>query len=167
MTTTTPETPVELPICLCGCGKPVKYSKSMFLQGHDQRLVSKLAFELVEAELSDQTKKTLQFTSKWNEGVDIQDRISLVTKQVEARFSTGLAAKVHRAAMRRWETYAARMEKARNAPKVGDTVPVKIGRWRYEAKVLQVSKDGKVTEVEYEARNDGGTKTADKGFQVL
>lgn len=104
-----PETQV-LQNCACGCGEPVVRT---FKQGHDQRLVSKLAFDLVEG-----TGRGLNLLTKQQASLDIQERIDLVAAKVTERLSPALATKVSNAAQLRWallEKRSARQTKRNNA----------------------------------------------------
>jgi hypothetical protein len=102
MTTATNASETTAPkTCGCWCGEPLA-GKSTFRQGHDQRLVSRLAHELVGGALSPEAKSGLKLTS-WDESGDIQDRIDELTAAVGRIYSAGLASKVNSAAMRRWE----------------------------------------------------------------
>jgi hypothetical protein len=102
MTTTknTTEAPAAR-LCGCWCGEQLA-GKSTFRQGHDQRLVSRLAHELVEGVLSPEAQTGLKLMN-WEEANDIQHRIDELTAAVGRVYSAGLASKVNSAAMRRWE----------------------------------------------------------------
>lgn len=159
--------------CRCGCNLPTVRPDAMFLQGHDQRLVSILAHELIDSNLSEWNLELLKL-SNWDERVDIQLRIDKVVAAVARVFSTGLAVKTDSAAMRLWElenkrTEAAARKAERKANKSAaktkadapKTLRVKIGRWTYEAEVHGMSQSGKVTAVRYTDKQ-GNEKTTDK-----
>lgn len=98
--------------CADGCGARVGNPKSTFLQGHDQRLVSRLATEVVEhVALSDFARGLLTLTD-YDDNDDIQDRIDQVHARVILRFSVGLGDKFNSAAHRRWELSGKRADRA-------------------------------------------------------
>lgn len=123
------ETAAVAPLAFCadGCGERVGSARSTFLQGHDQRLVSRLAIEVVEhVALSDFARTLLELTD-YDDASDIQDRIDEVGARVVARFSPGLGAKFNSAAMRRWELWGKRADRAaKKAAKA--TAPKKVRR---------------------------------------
>ncbi|HEV7649374.1 MAG TPA: hypothetical protein VGP26_14570 [Actinophytocola sp.] len=90
--------------CLCGCGDAVT-GKSRFRAGHDQRLVSSLATELVDGggSISAASIELLGVDSGAVVNSDIEDAIRTVVARVGEVLSPGLAAKVDKAARRRWE----------------------------------------------------------------
>lgn len=118
-TTKTTETPAARS-CGCWCGEPLT-GKGTFRQGHDQRLVSRLATELVEGVLSPEAKRGLGL-AKWDEADDIQNRIDELTAAVGRVYSAGLATKVNSAAMRRWEK-AGKSKKGTNGKPLPKTAP--------------------------------------------
>ena len=101
-----PNNPAAAKACACGCGEMVV---RMFKQGHDQRLVSNLAVDLVDG-----TGTGLGIIPKKRASDDIQSRIDEVTDYVSKKLSPALAAKVNRAAMVRWDR-ALRNKKAAEA----------------------------------------------------
>lgn len=93
--------------CACGCGAPVE---RRFKQGHDQRLVSNLASDLVHADVWD--GKCMGILKGAAVRADIQERINTVTRYVRENLTDALATKVYNAAMRAWELEKTRDEKA-------------------------------------------------------
>lgn len=105
----------QTPFCADGCGGRVNSPRSTFLQGHDQRLISRLAVEVVEdVELSSFARKLLELDTveRYDDAGDIQDRIDRVAAAVIMRFSSGLGFKFESAAHRRWELWTAKGERA-------------------------------------------------------
>lgn len=98
--------------CADGCGARVGNPKSTFLQGHDQRLVSRLAIEVVEDTALSEFARTLLTLTDYRDSDDIQARIDQVHARVILRFSVGLGDKFNSAAMRRWELYGRKTERA-------------------------------------------------------
>lgn len=96
------ETQTTFPLCADRCGQTVSTAKATFLQGHDQRLVSRLAREVTVDHLSDDMKAVLNLTD-WDEQSDIQERINALVAATQTRFSPALASKVERAAHRAWD----------------------------------------------------------------
>ena len=103
MTTTekapkTAKAPKPLVQCACGCGEKVART---FKQGHDQRLVSNLASDLVYENVWDGRCAGILTADEVKS--DIQGRIDKVTAYVRSKLSDPLANKVYNAAMRSWE----------------------------------------------------------------
>lgn len=84
--------------CACGCGESVVRN---FKQGHDQRMVSKLAQDLVYGNVWD--GRAMGILSADEAKSDIQGRIDKVTSYVRAKLTDPLATKVYNAAHRAWE----------------------------------------------------------------
>jgi hypothetical protein len=80
--------------CRCGCGETVN-PKRFFRQGHDQRLISKLAADVVTG-----TGTGLGILQSGEQ--DIQYRIDRVTEYVSTKLSEALGRKFHSAAMNAW-----------------------------------------------------------------
>lgn len=91
--------------CACGCGEPVART---FKQGHDQRLVSNLASDLVYMDVWE--GRCMGILKGAIVRGDQEEKINKVTEYVRAKISDGLAAKVYKAAMRTWE-----LQKTRDA----------------------------------------------------
>lgn len=104
-TATTKPAATETHGCACGCGEPVT---RLFKQGHDQRLVSNLASDLVYMDVWD--GKCMGILKGAIVRGDQQEKINKVTEYVRAKISDGLAAKVYSAAMRAWD-----LQKTRDA----------------------------------------------------
>ncbi|OLF07762.1 hypothetical protein BLA60_25880 [Actinophytocola xinjiangensis] len=120
MTTTTAVTEAATPrVCACNCGAAVA-KKSRFRMGHDQRLVSDLAGQLVYGEDMPEGLVDLLGLGDWDPKADIEDRINIVVHRVAQEFSAGLANKVDSAARRRWEK-AGKGKPAKVAEPVRDT----------------------------------------------
>lgn len=96
--TAPPAQPKTARECACGCGETVART---FKQGHDQRLISLLASDIVYHDVwSGRCLGILKGDRvKW----DIQDKINEVSSYVSAKLSAGLAAKFEAAASRAWE----------------------------------------------------------------
>lgn len=84
--------------CACGCGEPVVRS---FKQGHDQRLVAKLARDLVYMDVWD--GKCMSILRLKDVRGDQEEKINKVADYVRSKLSDALGEKVYRAAMRTWE----------------------------------------------------------------
>lgn len=97
--------------CACGCGESVVRT---FKQGHDQKLVSKLAEDIVYASVWDGACLGILKT-RLDRAADIQDRITKVAEYMRAKLTPALADKFVRAAERQWELEKdkARLEQAR------------------------------------------------------
>ena len=96
--TTKTAAPAEPHTCACGCGEPVART---FKQGHDQRLISRLASDLVHADV---WRGTCMGILKLKDvRRDQQDKIDTVSAYVSEKLSEPLGAKVYNAAMRQWE----------------------------------------------------------------
>lgn len=93
--------------CACGCGIPVSSKARNFRQGHDQRLVSLLANDLVSG-----TGRGLNLLPADAAKNDIQWRIDQVTRVVRERLGVPLGNKVYNAAMRAWELEGKRQKRA-------------------------------------------------------
>lgn len=106
-----PETTAEAPAvtrnCACGCGESVE---RVFRQGHDQRLVSKLAQDIVYANVWD--GKCLGILKNVDLKADIQVRIDKVSDYVAAKLTEALANKFEKAAARAWELEKTKSERA-------------------------------------------------------
>lgn len=87
--------------CRCGCGETVN---RFFRQGHDQRLISKLAADVVEG-----TGTGLGILPAADAELDIQARIDRVAEY--AKLSEALGRKFHSAAMNSWASYQKRTTK--------------------------------------------------------
>lgn len=92
-------TPPETRGCACGCGESVE---RVFKQGHDQRLISYLAEDIVYASRWDGSCMGILKT-RLDRQADIQDRINKVSAYVSAKLSPALATKFESAAGRQWE----------------------------------------------------------------
>lgn len=101
---------VQTAHCGCGCGEDLN-PKSSFRQGHDQRLVSKVASMIVD---DGGDLRHYPFMAEWSgmedfqladlgNDRDIQDQIDRVTAAVGRRFSDALATKTNAACHRAWE----------------------------------------------------------------
>src|SRR5690349_17291892 len=95
--TTEPEAPTSA-VCKCGCGESVERS---FKQGHDQRLISKLASDLVHGDVWGGTAAGILKEKEVR--TDIQARINKVRDYMAAKLSEPLALKFENAAHRAWE----------------------------------------------------------------
>jgi hypothetical protein len=84
--------------CKCGCGETVA---RQFKQGHDQRLVSNLASDLVRMDVWD--GRCMGILTKADVKSDQQAKIDKVSGYVRDKLSDALATKVYNAAMRAWE----------------------------------------------------------------
>lgn len=164
--------------CACGCGEPVV---RLFKQGHDQRLVSNLASDLVHMDVWD--GKCMGILKGAIVRGDQQEKIDRVTAYVREKISDGLAAKVWSAAMRTWDLQknkdakeAAKAErKAAAAAKPKRTAKAKAapseeaGSAR-EPKLITkaVASNADVDAAEAAAdTNSGGTYTTGQGIRVL
>lgn len=107
MTTKTASTETRESTCRCGCGEPVT---RLFKQGHDQRLVSLLASDLVYLDVWD--GRCLGILTKSDAKTDIQGRIDKVVGYVRVKLSEALGTKVYNAAMRAWELEKTRDQRA-------------------------------------------------------
>lgn len=113
----------NLPQCADLCGMAVNSPKSIFLQGHDQRLVSVLARKVAGLEHLPAEYVELLGLESYDESGDIQARINEVSAAVGRRFSPALAAKADAAMMRFWAlgekraAAAAAKAERQNAPK--------------------------------------------------
>jgi hypothetical protein len=92
--------------CACGCGETVE---RVFKQGHDQKLISKLASDLVYGDQWDGSCANILKT-KVQRSADIAVRVQTVRDYVAAKLSEPLAEKFVRAATRAWE-----LEKTKDA----------------------------------------------------
>lgn len=97
--------------CACGCGETVERT---FKQGHDQRLISYLASDLVHADVWAGTCANILKKSEVRD--DIQARMDKVSKYVAEKLSPGLAAKFVSAAHRQWEAQKNKDAKAAKKP---------------------------------------------------
>ena len=91
--------------CKCGCGEPVA---RQFKQGHDQKLISLMASDIVHGDVWDGTCNGI-LKGAIRRG-DIQEKINVVQDRMAKGISEALAAKFVRAAHRTWE-----LEKNRDA----------------------------------------------------
>lgn len=128
MAKTTAATTAEPAVCRCGCGAPVD---RMFKQGHDQKLISKLAEDLVYASVWD--GKCMGILKGASVRADIQERINLVEARIATGISDSLAAKFVRAAQRAWELEKAKTDRAavkneRKAAKAAKPAPKKVAK---------------------------------------
>lgn len=102
---TTATDPQAKSTCACGCGESVERT---FKQGHDQRLISRLASDLVHGDVWEGTCASI--LKRGDAKLDIQEKINKVSAYVASKLSPGLAAKFESAAARQWE-----LQKGRNA----------------------------------------------------
>jgi len=98
-TTAKTEAPTESRGCACGCGESVERT---FKQGHDQRLISRLAEDVVYQSVWDGSCLGILKT-RLSRQADIQVRINTVRDYVAAKLSEPLAAKFESAVLRAWE----------------------------------------------------------------
>jgi hypothetical protein len=91
--------------CACGCGAEVLRT---FKQGHDQKLISNLASDIVYSDVWD--GKCMGILKGAAVRGDIQERINTVSQYMSAKLSEPLAAKFEKAVARAWE-----LEKTRDA----------------------------------------------------
>lgn len=106
--------------CACNCGEYVN-PKSMFRQGHDQRLVGNLARWTAEGTIDVGTRTRLGLPDDVNNVVFI-DRIAGVSDAISRRFTPQLANKYYAAAERVW---GAKASKPRTASMSVDVLPVR------------------------------------------
>jgi hypothetical protein len=100
------KTPAEKHGCACGCGEQVERT---FKQGHDQRLISLMASDLVYADV---WKGTCNGILKGADvRADIQDRMDKVAERISKGISEALSAKFVRAAHRAWELEKGKTER--------------------------------------------------------
>jgi sRNA-binding protein len=107
MAKTTTAATTESAVCRCGCGAPVERT---FKQGHDQRLISKLAEDLVYGSIWD--GKCMGILKGAQVRADIQERINIVRDRVASGISESLASKFANAASRAWELQKSKDERA-------------------------------------------------------
>lgn len=103
-TTAAPEAPRG---CACGCGETVE---RVFKQGHDQRLISHLAQDVVYHSFWDGTCLGILKVTEVKR-LDMQDKINKVSAYVSTKLSESLAAKFESAAGRQWELEKSRDER--------------------------------------------------------
>lgn len=118
--------PTAVNECRCGCAESVNPNR-LFRQGHDQRLISKLAVDVVEGDGTG-----LGLIAKRRAKEDIKVRIDAVAEKLGDKTSQALADKFVRAAERRWallETRAAKQQ-ARTASQKGRNGEAKPKRAR-------------------------------------
>jgi sRNA-binding protein len=99
--------PAETRGCACGCGESVE---RVFRQGHDQRLISKLASDLVYGDIWNGRCMGILKGAAVRD--DIQTRIDTVAEYMRAKLTEGLAAKFEKAAARAWELEKTKDERA-------------------------------------------------------
>lgn len=106
MTKAQPETAQQASqqLCKCGCGEEVR---NLFVQGHDQKLIAKLALDVVEG-----TGTGLGILKPEQAEWDIQARITEINSYVAAKLSPALAAKFASAVHNRWARYDKRTARA-------------------------------------------------------
>jgi ATPase subunit of ABC transporter with duplicated ATPase domains len=92
---TQPGVPQE---CRCGCGEEVI---RLFRQGHDQKLVSNLASDVVHQDVWE--GRCMGILKQADLKLDQQEKINKVAAYVGAKLSEALAAKFENAAQRQWE----------------------------------------------------------------
>lgn len=158
-------------VCLCGCGEATNPRRD-FRQGHDQRLVSMLAEEVVTGE-----GNRLGFDAlpeAWTPG-DMIERIERARRVVADQFSAGLATKFESAALNRAKRARTKktpavvqrpspaqapapvgepsaMDKLEGRPVgLGAPVKFKVGKRHkvYEGTVHGMNQAGKITSVAY------------------
>ena len=106
----TPTPDASTSTCACGCGETVERT---FKQGHDQRLISLLAQDLVYASVWNGTcAKILKVADRKN---DIQDNLDKVSAYISTKLSPGLAAKFESAAHRQWKLQGKAQDRNRDA----------------------------------------------------
>lgn len=93
--------------CACGCGEQVERT---FRQGHDQRLISLLAEDVVYSSVWD--GKCMGILKGTAVRADQQEKINLVATYMRAKLTDALAVKFERAAARQWELQKGRDERA-------------------------------------------------------
>lgn len=94
--------------CKCGCGESVA---RQFKQGHDQKLISLMASDIVHGDVWDGTCNGI-LKGAIRRG-DIQEKINVVQERMAKGISEALAAKFVRAAHRTWELEKTRDERAK------------------------------------------------------
>lgn len=91
----------KAPTCGCLCGENVN-PRSIFRQGHDQRMIGELALRVAEGSLTNLWVERLQLPTEVDDN-DIQERINLTSAAVAKFFSDALARKFTVAAHNRWD----------------------------------------------------------------
>ncbi len=158
--TAKPKAEPQLSPCKCGCGVEVARS---FKQGHDQRLVSDLASDLVRGDVWNGT--CMGILKKTQVRADLQEKINLVVERVRAGISDALAAKVERAAHRQWELEKGKSERAakkaeRKVKAAAEAAKPKVKRptkpvaTNADIDALEAAQEAAETEAEAEATPD-------------
>lgn len=105
----TETTPAEPKLCKCGCGATVK---SSFAQGHDMRLISQLAENVVNGKPPTANGALSQAKAKR----PVNERIELVAAMLTDRVSEAISAKFENAANRKVAQNTAKAERAAAKP---------------------------------------------------
>jgi hypothetical protein len=143
-------TTTEFPPCACKCGESTKSTKARFLQGHDAKLISKLAQDVVIG-----SGRGLNIIPKARANADIQVRIDEVTEYVRAKLSPALATKFHNAAMTLWANETGRTERAAAKAERASAKASKPARAKAAAKVA-----GPVAVAEVDPADDDNAPSA-------
>lgn len=107
MTETKTTATTETRGCACGCGEPVERT---FKQGHDQKLVSKLAADVVHGSYWD--GRCMGILKRVDDKADMEIRINKVSAYVGSKLSEALATKFDSAARRQWDIAVTGKERA-------------------------------------------------------
>lgn len=130
--------------CACGCGEEVR---NLFVQGHDQKLIAKLALDVVEG-----TGTGMGILESGDE--DIQERITKVGNYVSAKLSPALAAKFDSAAHNRWASYEKRTTRAAAKASKQQTAPGHKNRTVKELMATASDQDGRMVKMIKELSTD-------------
>ena len=130
-------------LCACGCGKAPQTAKSRFAQGHDARLRGRLMRAHVTG-----TPVTIAMKNGGDE--PHVEKTTTAIEVAEQESSPEHWTAFLERARERWEQKAVNKAKTGQL-KVGDVVPVKVGRWSYDGRITEMTED-EVT-VEYATKS--------------